>query len=130
MSGTCVKKDRSLVLQRSIQNPVKHLRWSFLQKCSTILSLWAPTPQNGQTYSNNSSAVADELFECVWLFCEIGAWGVNTLNIFAKSSINDVWLFLEYASVFLKEIPPQMGLLMDLLPLGNGFSSSWYFCEH
>ena len=130
MSGTCVKKDRSLVFQRSIQNPVKHLRWSFLQKCSTILTLWAPTPQNGQTYSNNSSALADELFGCVWLFCKICAWRVNTLTIFAKSSINDVWLFLEYASVFLKEIPPQMGLLMDRLPLGNGFNSSWYFCEH
>ena len=24
-----------------------------------------PTPQNGQTHSNNGSATADELFECV-----------------------------------------------------------------
>ena len=29
-------------------------------------------PQNGQTHSNNSSAVADELFECGWLFCAVG----------------------------------------------------------
>ena len=29
------------------------------------LSLEAQTPQNGQTHSKNSSAVADELFECV-----------------------------------------------------------------
>ena len=29
--------------------------------------------KNGQTHSNNSSAVADELFECVWLFCVVGA---------------------------------------------------------
>ena len=44
-----------------------------------------PILQNGQTHSNNSSAVADELssavanglFECVWLFCEIDAWGVD-----------------------------------------------------
>ena len=28
-----------------------------------ILTLSAPTPQNGQTQSNNSSAIADELFE-------------------------------------------------------------------
>ena len=28
-------------------------------------TLLTPTPQNGQTQSNNSSAVADELFECV-----------------------------------------------------------------
>ena len=30
-----------------------------------ILTLSAPTPQNGQIHSNNSSAVADELFDCV-----------------------------------------------------------------
>ena len=29
------------------------------------LTLKAPIPQNGQTHSNNSSAIADELFECV-----------------------------------------------------------------
>ena len=23
---------------------------------------------------------ADELFECVWLFCEIGAWRVNWIS--------------------------------------------------
>ena len=26
------------------------------------------TSQNGQTHSNNSSATADKLFECVWPF--------------------------------------------------------------
>ena len=30
-----------------------------------ILTLKAPTPQNGQTHSNSSSGTADELFECV-----------------------------------------------------------------
>ena len=29
------------------------------------LTLKAPIPQNGQTQSNNSSATADELFDCV-----------------------------------------------------------------
>ena len=29
--------------------------------------------QNGQTHSENSSAVADELFECVRPFCKVGA---------------------------------------------------------
>ena len=28
-------------------------------------------------HSNNSSAVADELFECVWPFCGVGAYRVN-----------------------------------------------------
>ena len=29
------------------------------------LALLALTPQNGQTHSKNSSAVAEELFECI-----------------------------------------------------------------
>ena len=33
----------------------------------------APSPQNGQTHSNNSSAKGGELFECVWPFCGVGA---------------------------------------------------------
>ena len=37
------------------------------------LTLYAPIPQNGQTHSNDKSAFADELFECVWPFCGIGA---------------------------------------------------------
>ena len=31
-----------------------------------------PTSQNGQTQSKNSSAVAEELFECVGPFCGVG----------------------------------------------------------
>ena len=38
-----------------------------------LLTLLAPTPQNGQTHSNNSSATANEFFECVWPFCGVGA---------------------------------------------------------
>ena len=38
-----------------------------------MLTLSAPTPQNGQTHSNNSSAIADKLFERVWTFCGVGA---------------------------------------------------------
>ena len=34
-------------------------------------------PENGQTHANNSSAVADELFECVWIFSGVGAESVN-----------------------------------------------------
>ena len=41
------------------------------RKCN--LNLQTPTPQSGQTQSNNSSAVSGELFECVWPFCEICA---------------------------------------------------------
>ena len=38
-----------------------------------ILTLEALNPQNGQTYSNNLPAVAEEMFECVWPFCEVDA---------------------------------------------------------
>ena len=37
------------------------------------ITLSAPTLQNGQTQSNNTSAIAEELFECVWPFCGVGA---------------------------------------------------------
>ena len=36
-----------------------------------------PTSQNGQALLNNSSAVGDELFECVWPFCGVDASKVN-----------------------------------------------------
>ena len=39
----------------------------------SYLTLQVPIPQNGQTYSNNRLQFANELFECVWSFCEIGA---------------------------------------------------------
>ena len=45
-----------------------------------MLTLQAPASQNGQTHSNNLSAVADELFECVWPFC-----GVDTERVKIKS---------------------------------------------
>ena len=46
-------------------------------KC--YLTLQTSTPQNGQTHSNNSSAKADKLFECVWSFCVVGALSVEPL---------------------------------------------------
>ena len=32
-----------------------------------------PTPQNGQTHSNNLSTTTNELFECFLPFCGVGA---------------------------------------------------------
>ena len=43
------------------------------------LTLYTPTSQNGQKHSNNSSAVADKFFECVWPFCGVGAYRVKSL---------------------------------------------------
>ena len=40
---------------------------------------------------------ADELFERVWPFCEIGAKRVKAVNYFRKRSTLDVWQDLEYA---------------------------------
>ena len=43
----------------------------------STLTFYVPTPKNGQTHSNNSLAVADELFECVWPFCGFDAESVK-----------------------------------------------------
>ena len=53
------------------------------------LSSLIPTQQSGQTHSNNSSAVADELFECVRPFCGVAALRVK----FILYDWIDVWLF-------------------------------------
>ena len=37
------------------------------------LTIEAPTPQNGQTHSNNLSEFGDKLFEFVGPFCGVGA---------------------------------------------------------
>ena len=49
------------------------------------LTLWAPTPQNGQTHSNNSSATTDELSECVQPFRRV-ALKVLTLSMFLQQN--------------------------------------------
>ena len=59
---------------------------------NTVLALEAPTPQKGQTHSNDSSTVVDELFECVWPFCGVGAWRVKATKHFLKSG----WKLLPY----------------------------------
>ena len=49
-----------------------------------ILTLEAPTPQNGQTNANNLSAVTDDLFECVWPFWRVGVSRVNAVRELRK----------------------------------------------
>ena len=51
-----------------------------LSKIIWILTPYAPTPQTGQTYSNNSSVTAAELFKCVWPFYGVGAQRVNSMR--------------------------------------------------
>ena len=36
-----------------------------------VLTLYAWAPQNDQTHANNSSAIADDLFERVWPLCGV-----------------------------------------------------------
>ena len=50
----------------------KNKRKSFLYAMGP-LTFSEPTLRNGQTHSNNSSAVTAELFEFVWPFCGVGA---------------------------------------------------------
>ena len=51
-----------------VQNGNIDLKWvkGIFPNFLWILNLFAPTPKNGQTYSNNSSSTANELLECVW----------------------------------------------------------------
>ena len=44
-----------------------------------MVEIQAQTPQNGQAHSNNSSAVANEVCECVWPFLGLAYKGLNAL---------------------------------------------------
>ena len=61
----------NLILKRNAR--VKKTKAEVVEKnfvsTGRILTLQAPVLQNGQTHSN-----ADELFECVWPFCGVGAF--------------------------------------------------------
>ena len=49
---------------QSIVNVIKKAS-SYFRKNFRVLTLQAPIAQNSQTHSNNLSAFADKLFECV-----------------------------------------------------------------
>ena len=50
-----------------------------------------PTPQNGQTHSNNLSAFDNKLFECVWL----DHFVVLALRVSTKqSALSGTWFWL------------------------------------
>ena len=51
---------------------LKVLECTKMQRLDSTLTFEAATPQNGQTDWNNSSAIANELFEYVWPFCGVG----------------------------------------------------------
>ena len=51
------------------QTRSKHLNG---QKLRSALKPFSANLTKCQTHSNNSSAFADELFECLWPFCETG----------------------------------------------------------
>ena len=54
------------------------------------LTLYAPTPQNGQTHSSNSSAVPYELFECVYHFVRLALKGLK-LFVIVQPEIMATW---------------------------------------
>ena len=54
------------VQQRSSKpDSTKRFEKNERHNCKRVLTLQAPIPQNGQTYSNNSLAVTEELLECL-----------------------------------------------------------------
>ena len=68
-------------------------------------------PPNGQIHSNNLSAAAGELFECVWPFCAVGAERVKPFMHNVKKWPN---IFLKscgvYSASFLKYVWPFFGI--------------------
>ena len=55
----------------------------FSSRCYLFVSLSVnPLSANPTkwSHSNNSPATANELFGCVWPFCGVGAWRVNTFT--------------------------------------------------
>ena len=55
--------------------------------------------QNGQTHSNKSSAIADELLECVWAFC-----GMVLKGLTKKIYPEDFWTsFTESGQLFMRK---------------------------
>ena len=59
---------------------VSHIGRSYEIINVIILTLYAQTPQNGQTHSSNSSADGNELFECDWSFCGVGAQRIKNVD--------------------------------------------------
>ena len=55
----------------------ENVRGIISQLCWRYLTLQAPTPQNGQTHSNNSLAVADELLSVFDHFVELALGGLT-----------------------------------------------------
>ena len=63
-----IQKESSLPKNPRKKNYMASIATKTIQTIKMLLISLTPTPQNGQTHSNNSSAIADELFECVWPF--------------------------------------------------------------
>ena len=71
----------------------------------TVVESFSETPQNDQTDSNNPSAFADELFECVSPFCWVGTYRVNLYTLLYltccfHSPLNKHCNFLQYAFLY------------------------------
>ena len=86
-------KSIEIILSCSLRSSFRYMIFlsKLLEKASKEpLTLKAPTPQNGQTHSNNSSA-ADEFFECIWPFGGFGA-GFYTMQRRIQHTTKDLWL--------------------------------------
>ena len=75
--------NRSLSFQKVIVTKVDPSDLNF--------TLYARTPQNGQIHSNNSSAVANELFECVWPLLGVGVQMLVKTKKYALQNLQKNW---------------------------------------
>ena len=86
----------------------------------TVVKSFSETPQNDQTDSNNPSAFADELFECVSPFCGVGTYRVNLYTLLYltccfHSPLNKHCNFLQYALFYISTKPIRMFRLKLIL---------------
>ena len=83
----------SLVVSPRMFSRQLHGRYyQFLYSISLLLTLWEPTPQMVKHTQTVCRQFADELFECVWPFCGVGAEKVKTKNKWLTVNLS-VWQF-------------------------------------
>ena len=86
-----------MLIQIKRENSIKiRFNYYLLVKIRSCFNHLNANPQNGQTHSNNSLVTADELFECAWPFCAVGA---QRIKVDGHLAVNFQMAFLFYMSL-------------------------------
>ena len=88
-----------------------------------------PTSQGGQTHSNISSAFADELFECFWLFCGVGIERVKVTEKWAETPLLWHTVYYHWTSLASKANKKRL-FEVSLRQLASWSSANIFFIEN